>query len=228
MPDRCSRCRGNTGGTAEAHAIVFNQVCSDVGGRYVDNQSVEAINGSSVDNGGSSRCENKESYCEAARPDCSTSAARRDCKKYCGLCRASRCANKESWCESVNPDCSASMTRESCKKYCGLCEGGGNSFGGNGDNGGSFEGNNNGGNGGSFGGGSSSRSPSCGKKKSHGFSENGCIYECDGDILGSGTCATEKSGTCGSCFGKDWSGGSCSGEPRGCTSCSRVCRNRGK
>ena len=25
---------------------------SDVGGRYVDNQSVEAINGSSVDNGG--------------------------------------------------------------------------------------------------------------------------------------------------------------------------------
>jgi len=74
---------------------------------------------------------------------------------------------------------------------------------------------------------SSSGGPSCGKKRSPPFSENGCIYECDGDILGSGTCATERSGTCGSCFGRDWSGGRCSGEPRGCTSCSRVCRNRG-
>ena len=57
--------------------------------------------------------------------------------------------------------------------------------------------------------GSSSGSPSCGKKRSPPFSENGCIYECDGDILGSGTCATERSGTCGSCFGRDWSGGRC-------------------
>ena len=57
--------------------------------------------------------------------------------------------------------------------------------------------------------GSSSGSPSCGKQRSPAFSENGCIYECDGDILGSGTCATERSGTCGSCFGRDWSGGRC-------------------
>merc|ERR1712038_119404 len=198
MPDRCSRCRGNTGGTAEAQSTEFDQSCSGERRRI------------GVDNGGSSRCENKESYCEAARPDCSTSAAGRDCKKYCGLCQASRCVTQESWCEAAKPDCSTSLARESCKKYCGLCGGDGNSFGGNG------------GNGGSFGGGSSSRSPSCGKKKSQGFSENGCIYECDGDILRSGTCATEKSGTCGSCFGKDWSGGSCTGEPRGCTSCSRI------
>merc|ERR1712076_40904 len=111
--------------------------------------------------------------------------------------------------------------------------GNGGSFGGNGGsfggNGGSFGGNNNGGiigsNGGSFGGG---RSPSCGKKRVSGFTQGGCIYECDGDITGSGTCATESNGTCGSCFGSDWSGGSCTGEPRQCTSCKSVCRNRGK
>ena len=57
---------------------------------------------------------------------------------------------------------------------------------------------------------SNSRSPSCGKKRSKAFVRNGCIYECDGNILGSGTCATERSGTCGSCFGRDWQGGHCS------------------
>ena len=62
----------------------------------------------------------------------------------------------------------------------------------------------------SFVGGSiSNRSPSCGKRRTSAFIENGCIYECDGNILGSGTCATERSGTCGSCFGRDWQGGSC-------------------
>merc|ERR1739844_142670 len=82
------------------------------------------------------------------------------------------------------------------------------------------------GNGGSFGGG---KSPSCGKKRVGGFTQGGCTYECDGDIQGSGTCATESNGTCGSCFGSDWgNGGSCSGEPRQCTSCRSVCRNRGK
>ena len=55
-----------------------------------------------------------------------------------------------------------------------------------------------------------SRSPSCGKKRTRGFIQNGCIYECDGNILRSGTCATERSGTCGSCFGREWQGGSCS------------------
>merc|ERR1712150_19403 len=79
--------------------------------------------------------------------------------------------------------------------------------------------------GGSSGGGG--RSPSCGKKTVTGFTRNGCIYECAGDIQGRGTCATERSGTCGSCFGEDW-GGRCSNEPSGCTSCKSVCRNRGK
>ena len=72
---------------------------------------------------GSSRCQNKESYCDAARPDCSTSAAKRDCKKYCGLCQTSSCVNKESWCESARPDCSTSLAKTSCKKFCGLCGG---------------------------------------------------------------------------------------------------------
>merc|ERR1712038_676569 len=159
MPDRCSRCRGNTGGTAEAQSTEFDQSCSGNGGSGNRNTGFDSGSGNrnggsgggrrciGVDNGGSSRCENNESYCEAARPDCSTSTARRDCKKYCGLCQASRCVNQESWCESAKPDCSTSLARESCKKYCGLCGGGGNSFGGNG---GSFGGNNNGGNGGSF------------------------------------------------------------------------------
>ena len=35
MPDRCSRCRGNTGGTAEAHAIVFNQACKILSGNIM-------------------------------------------------------------------------------------------------------------------------------------------------------------------------------------------------
>ena len=35
MPDRCSRCRGNTGGTAEAHAIGFNQACKILSGNIM-------------------------------------------------------------------------------------------------------------------------------------------------------------------------------------------------
>merc|ERR1711997_260775 len=102
--------------------------------------------------------------------------------------------------------------------------GNGGSFGGNGGN---FGGNNNGGsfggnNGGSFGGGSY---PSCGKKTGRAFSRGGCNYECNGDIQGTGTCSTGKSGVgCGSCFGRGFNGGgSCSGEPSQCTSCRNVC-----
>ena len=73
---------------------------------------------------GSSGCFDKESWCEAAKPDCSTSLARESCKKYCGLCQISSCVNKESWCEAAKPDCSTSLARESCKKFCGLCGGG--------------------------------------------------------------------------------------------------------
>ena len=54
-----------------------------------------------------------------------------------------------------------------------------------------------------------SRSPYCGNRKSIGFLQNGCIYECDVDILGYGTCATEKDGICGTCFGKYKKGESC-------------------
>ena len=54
-----------------------------------------------------------------------------------------------------------------------------------------------------------SRSPYCGNRKSIGFLQNGCIYECDVDILGYGTCATEKGGLCGTCFGKYKKGESC-------------------
>ena len=31
-------------------------------------------------------CENKESWCEAARPDCSMTTTKENCQKYCGLC----------------------------------------------------------------------------------------------------------------------------------------------
>ena len=72
---------------------------------------------------GSSECQNKESYCEAARPDCSTSQAKQDCKKYCGLCKSSSCVNKEPWCEAAKPDCKTSFAKKNCKKFCGLCEG---------------------------------------------------------------------------------------------------------
>ena len=72
---------------------------------------------------GFTKCQNKESYCEAARPDCRASVARRDCRKYCGLCQVSSCVNEESWCESARPDCSTSLAVEKCKKFCGLCGG---------------------------------------------------------------------------------------------------------
>lgn len=71
----------------------------------------------------SSNCENKESYCEAAYPDCSSLAVKRDCQKYCGLCPSSSCVNKESWCESARPDCNSSFVKKSCQKFCGLCSG---------------------------------------------------------------------------------------------------------
>ena len=32
------------------------------------------------------KCENKESWCEAARPDCSMATTKENCQKYCGLC----------------------------------------------------------------------------------------------------------------------------------------------
>ena len=32
------------------------------------------------------KCENKEFWCEAARPDCSMPTTRENCQKYCGLC----------------------------------------------------------------------------------------------------------------------------------------------
>ena len=99
----------------------------------------------------------------------------------------------------------------SCSRVCQ------NRNGGNGANIGSFDGGNYFVNGGInvaipiYGLSSSiSRSPSCGKKRSKAFTRNGCIYECDGNIRGSGTCATERSGTCGSCFGREWQGGHCS------------------
>lgn len=72
---------------------------------------------------GSAGCQNKESYCELARPDCKTSRAMQDCKKYCGLCQTSSCVNKEPWCEAAKPDCTTSFAKKNCKKYCGLCGG---------------------------------------------------------------------------------------------------------
>ena len=72
---------------------------------------------------GSMKCQNKESYCNAVYPDCSTSKVKRDCKKYCGLCQSSICANEESWCDFARPDCSTSLAQKSYKKLCGLCGG---------------------------------------------------------------------------------------------------------
>ena len=69
------------------------------------------------------KCQNKESYCNAVYPDCSTSKVKRDCKKYCGLCQSSICANEESWCDFARPDCSTSLAQKSYKKLCGLCGG---------------------------------------------------------------------------------------------------------
>ena len=60
--------------------------------------------------------------------------------------------------------------------------------------------------------GGSGKSPSCGKKTVAGLILNGCIYECAGNIQGTGTCATErttkKSMACGSCVG-EYYGGQC-------------------
>jgi len=64
-----------------------------------------------------------ESWCESAKPDCSTSTARKSCPKYCELCQEQKCENKQSWCEDARPDCSMPTTKKNCQKYCGLCGG---------------------------------------------------------------------------------------------------------
>ena len=71
----------------------------------------------------SSKCENKETYCSEAAPDCSKSKVKQDCQKHCGIC--SSCVDEEAWCEYSSPDCTKPFVEKNCKKTCGFC--GGNS-----------------------------------------------------------------------------------------------------
>ena len=89
-----------------------------------------------------------------------------------------------------------------CRRCVDVCQG-------NGGQGGSLGGN--GGSGGSIGGNvvRGGKRPSCGSREGRVLQQDGCSYECKGNILGDGKCATERSGTCGSCFGNAWSGGPC-------------------
>ena len=41
-----------------------------------------------ADEGAEKKCENKESWCEAAKPDCDTDVAKEKCQKYCGACKS--------------------------------------------------------------------------------------------------------------------------------------------
>ena len=42
-----------------------------------------------VDKDSEKKCENKATWCEAAKPDCKTDAAKESCQKYCGICKGS-------------------------------------------------------------------------------------------------------------------------------------------
>ena len=42
-----------------------------------------------VDKDAERKCENKAAWCEAAKPDCKTDAAKESCQKYCGICKGS-------------------------------------------------------------------------------------------------------------------------------------------
>ena len=37
------------------------------------------------------KCENKETWCEAAKPDCKTDVAKESCPKYCDVCKKGVC-----------------------------------------------------------------------------------------------------------------------------------------
>lgn len=124
---------------------------------------------------------------------------------------------------------SASAQNEKSQFCSGNRRGDSNRNGGFNRGGSSQGGSNNGGS--NQGGGSrSSTAASCNDKANAVHYKNGnCIYSCNGDITGLGTCATEhkgsRGGKCGSCFGQKWGGG-CTGEPSQCTSCSSFCVNK--
>ena len=69
----------------------------------------------------SSKCENKETYCDKAGPDCSESKVKQDCQKYCGIC--SSCVDEKAWCEYSDPNCTKPFVEKNCKKTCGFCGG---------------------------------------------------------------------------------------------------------
>lgn len=81
--------------------------------------SVEDLNMACVDIAGDATCQNLQTWCEAAKPDCEQVFVKDQCKKYCGLCPA--CKNKATWCDAAKPDCDTEIAKENCQKFCRIC-----------------------------------------------------------------------------------------------------------
>ena len=47
-----------------------------------------------IDKDADKKCENKETWCELAKPDCKMDATKESCQKYCGICKGMSLSSK--------------------------------------------------------------------------------------------------------------------------------------